>query len=186
MRVSCSVLIVPAVFLAACVPSRRVVAPSPMTDSAPFLATTLFGTADRVDRRDCQAPGESATTLNGTGHGTYLGEFRVTLQICSLVSGWKDGEVIFTAANGDALHLRYAARPMRPGSISDFESRWRVTGGTGQFASIIGEGRVVGTVNLVSGGGRVVWEGELAATASASTSSPRSAEREARAPRIAS
>src|SRR4051812_34508657 len=171
MRFCCAVLTF-AVPFSACVSRRTLVTPSPLSDSAPFMATSLFGAVDRTDRFDCRAPGERAITLTGTGHGTYLGEFRVTLHICSLDSGWKDGEAVFTAASGDALHLRYAARPMRPGSISDFDSRWRVIGGTGQFASIIGEGRVVGTVDLVSGGGRIVWEGELAATASASTSSP--------------
>ena len=92
-----------------------------MNETAPFMATSLFGASERSSRRDCQAPGDTATTLTGTGHGTYLGEFRVRFDICSQFSGWKDGEAIFTAANGDALHIRYAARPLRLGQVTQVQ-----------------------------------------------------------------
>ncbi|MBI4500502.1 MAG: hypothetical protein HY700_05015 [Gemmatimonadetes bacterium] len=141
------------------------------SDVLPFLASSRFKTIEGAMRLECNAPGESPFSVNGVGQGSYLGQFEVTLGICSYPGGWKDGHAIFVAENGDALQIQYVGRPLPPNAVSAFQSTWWVVRGTGRFTGLIGGGRVLGTVDLRTGAGSAIWEGKLTTSPSAGSSS---------------
>jgi hypothetical protein len=112
----------------------------------------------------CGAPPRFLNTQDGMGRATHLGRFSVRITFCvdatdllddgQLTEGeslpYDGGVGVFTAANGDELHITVAGAVLpsdHPEFDFEFNDPYTITGGTGRFAGATGSGT---TNSLVS------------------------------------
>jgi hypothetical protein len=96
----------------------------------------------------------------GEGRATHLGDstWHAVMNVYS--NQTQDGEMVFTAANGDELHGSFVGtgRPDANG-VSHFEGTYEFDGGTGRFEHATGAGAYWGTA--VIGDGVLYFKGTL-------------------------
>lgn len=114
------------------------VRPAPAGDQVPFKGSWSGQTVSAMPLPD--DPFVVAVVSTGTGQATHLGRFTMTSPHLSyLLTGFAEGEQLFTAANGDRLTASFSGyfTPTPDGFLAaDLEAT--VTGGTGRFAGAAG------------------------------------------------
>jgi hypothetical protein len=113
-------------------------------------------TASKAARSKCSAPCSNGLLLEvtGSGHATYLGDYRGDYLECfdpstGLVT---DGSFSLTTTNGDTVFGTYTGQAV-PGDGADvhYNDPGVITGGTGRFANASGSINTAGTANLATG-----------------------------------
>ena len=105
----------------------------------------------------CGAPPRFLNVQEGSGQATHLGRFSIRITFCvdatdilddgQLTEGeslpYDDGVGVFTAANGDELHITVAGAVLpsdHPDFDFEFDDPYVISGGTGRFAGASGGG----------------------------------------------
>ncbi|WP_455170000.1 hypothetical protein [Aegicerativicinus sediminis] len=132
--------------------------------TVPFKAE-FFTKRDYSYTPDCSAYGDysSPNYQVGSGDGTHLGDFTVTISFCGPPGEFKyvGGEGTFVADNGDELYFNIPPTG-EIGIIYQvfddpyyelwFGDAFEITGGTGRFMGATGSGVTDSWVNLLEGG----------------------------------
>ena len=87
-------------------------------------------------------------TFEFDGQATHLGEshFSATGTVYQGPPMWQFGEGTFIADNGDKLYWKFdGTGEFLPGGLVDFWGDYWITGGTGRFVDVTGEGTYSGT-----------------------------------------
>jgi hypothetical protein len=120
------------------------------TKSRPFGARLKVLSSPLPGSDPCLLPIMEA----GTGIAAHMGKIAwaasETLNLCSNPQGADvQGEFVMTAANGDEVFGRYMSVVLySDAGAFTFAGRWEIVGGTGRFASAIGEGTLNGAGSL--------------------------------------
>jgi len=96
----------------------------------------------------------------GEGRATHLGDctWHAVMRVYS--NQTQDGDMIFTAANGDELHGSFVGTGYPDANgVSHFQGTYEFDGGTGRFEHATGEGNYWGTA--VIGDGLLYFDGTL-------------------------
>lgn len=113
---------------------------------APGFGPPTFQRSDFDGR--CSVPSDFVIRFSLEGRATHLGNVTATAEHCTRIdfqtglSSWRDGVLIFTAADGDQLWDSYESAGSFPPPDPDVPSRelHEFTGGTGRFVGASGEG----------------------------------------------
>lgn len=141
----------------------------------PFKAEGPENVVQEAPHPDC-GPGKLKVDIEGSGQGTYIGQYTIVRQHCFNLStgAIEDGYFEQTAANGDKLWGNYSgtfagvlefAEDGSPVVIM-INSLWTITGGAGRFAEAEGAGDAVGIFNLAAEEGSFDIEGWISFDAS--------------------
>jgi hypothetical protein len=114
----------------------------------PFTASTKLDSALSNSLVIPTSPPLESSNLVGTGEGTPIGAFTfaghriMRLDVEGKPLGVKEGVVVFSAANGDAIFLSYGGvvRQTDTAGVIIQESVFQVTGGRGRFLGATGSG----------------------------------------------
>jgi hypothetical protein len=117
-------------------------------DFVPFSVTTRLDSARSNTLVIPTNPPLDSANVVGTGEGTPIGAFTfaghriLTLDVEGKPLGVKEGIVVFSAANGDAIFLSYSGvvRQTDTAGVIIQETAFQVTGGRGRFLGATGSG----------------------------------------------
>ena len=141
----------------------------------PYKAGGPEFVVQEVPHPDC-GPGRLKVDIQGSGQGTYVGQYSIVRQHCFNFATFtiEDGSFEQTAANGDKLWGTYSGYTAGVLEFSEdgspvvilINSPWTITGGTGRFAGAEGAGIAVGVFNVVSESGNFDMDGWISYSAS--------------------
>jgi hypothetical protein len=117
---------------------------------------------DFSNPRGCAAGFTTVTDAKGTA--THLGLAALHSEHCVTPTGGMEGTMVFTAANGDAVHATYSGGSTAPGAIGEpihVTATVVIAGGTGRFAKASGQAELTGTI-VFEGFDKLTWPGEWA------------------------
>ena len=129
----------------------------PVQAAVPFKAQI---TAHDLVSGDSSCPGShpNASTILGTGVGTYLGRFTANMHDCFAPAGpglfvFQNGVFTLTGTDGSELRGTYSGQLVAtPTSSQDFvfelHGTYAITGGTKRFQNATGSGVMAGTDNI--------------------------------------
>ena len=119
----------------------------------------------------CAENNDEFTSFNlqvGGGNATHLGKFTTTMWFCGSSIGYKNGEGVFIAANGDELYFNVPS----PGEVGQvlplpnphplyefyFQDPFSFNGGTGRFDGATGGGYTDSLVDVFDDDGNFIPE----------------------------
>lgn len=100
-------------------------------------------------------------SVPGEGQATHLGNCTWDAVMRVYLDGSQDGDMKFTAANGDELLGTFMGHGYRDSAgVSHFDGTYEFTGGTGRFWGATGEGDYWGAA-VLNGDGVLYFDGTL-------------------------
>lgn len=115
----------------------------------------------------CSSPHNFLNTQEGEGTATQLGSFTTVLTFCVNPMNFEyvDTEGSFVASNGDEIFITGRGQILpstKDGYDLEFFDDFKITGGTGSFASATGNLTSESYVNMTTGQTDHVWSGTIA------------------------
>jgi hypothetical protein len=139
----------------------------PSKAGLPFKAVFTTALSTSVDPSRCS---EVVQNNEGSGLASQLGKFTVVQTSCLTPSQdpltFRDGNFVFTAADGTKLRGHYGGRVIPTSTTSQddqllIDAAWSITGGTGRFRGAKGGGSGSGLLSPSAGEARIVLEGHI-------------------------
>lgn len=145
----------------------------------PFTASFVTREKLRVDVGACSAFPYLAGTTTGTGQASGLGAVTGTGTDCIHASlkgrfSFRNGTMTIVTAAGERIRADYSGALTRTATarVYTIAGTYRITGGTGRFATASGGGALSGVENLFTLRGKLSFTGTVAYERTPSTDSP--------------